>query len=165
MPYRLRIVSLVVMLGALAVSVGNAQTVSIDKSYYGTWKLNLAKSKYENVTPAKESVRTHEDRGGGFTLITTDAVNAQGAKTRSAYLYKPDGKEYPVAAANQTGFATISLIVVDPYSVTFTQKLDGKVTSTGTRVVSKDGKTMTIATKGTNAKGQATSTNAFYDKQ
>jgi hypothetical protein len=70
-----------------------------------------------------------------------------------------------LGAPNQSGFATIVLNAVDPYTVTFTQKLDGKVTSNGTRTVSKDGKTMTIATKGTNAQGQATSTNAFYDKQ
>jgi hypothetical protein len=97
-------------------------------------------------------------------LIITDTVSAQGAKARGACVYKPDGKEYPVAGPNQPGFATISLVAVDPYTVTFTQKLDGKTTGTGRRVVSKDGKTMTITTTGTNAQGQPSSTNTIWEK-
>jgi hypothetical protein len=60
---------------------------------------------------------------------------------------------------------TIALTAVDPYTVEFTQRADGKITSTGKRVVSKDGKSMTIETKGTNAQGQPTSTMAVWEKQ
>jgi hypothetical protein len=160
-----RTMGLALGLVACATAVAIAQMAAIDKSYMGTWKLNVAKSTYQPGPGPKESTRVHEDRGAGFVLISTDSVNAQGAKTHGAYVYKPDGKEYPVAGANQPGAATIALIAVDPLTVTFTQKLDGKVTSTGTRTVSKDGKTMTIVTKGTNAQGQPTNTSAFYDKQ
>jgi len=37
--------------------------------------------------------------------------------------------------------------------------------TTLTRVVSEDGKTMTVTVKGTNAQGQAVDTVAVYDKQ
>jgi len=37
--------------------------------------------------------------------------------------------------------------------------------SKGKRVVSKDGKVLTVTTKGTNAKGEATNNVAVYDKQ
>jgi hypothetical protein len=37
--------------------------------------------------------------------------------------------------------------------------------ATGTRVVSKDGKTLTITTKGTNAKGQAYTDVELFDKK
>ncbi len=150
--------------GVVAVAVAQTPT-AIDKAYMGTWKLNIAKSTYTPGPPPKEVTRIHEDRGGGFVLVITDGVNAQGVKTHGGYVYKPDGKEYPVAGLNQTGSATNSLVAVDPYTVTFTQKTDGKITGTGRRVVSKDGKTMTITTTGTNAQGQATSSTQMYDKQ
>lgn len=47
----------------------------------------------------------------------------------------------------------------------FTIKKAGKVTSTGTNVVSKDGKTFTQTLKGTNASGQPTSSVAVFEKQ
>jgi len=160
---RALVVSLAVA-ASLVVS-SSAQTSAIDKSYMGVWKLNLAKSKYEPGPGPKESTRTHEDRGGGFVLVMTDATNAQGAKTHAEYVYKPDGKDYPVAAKGQTAFGTINLRSVDPYTVEFTQKADGKAFSNGKRTVSKDGKTMTIETKGTNPQGQPTSSMQVWEKQ
>lgn len=41
----------------------------------------------------------------------------------------------------------------------------GKVVATGTRVISKDGKVLTVTTKGTNAKGQAASDVEVFDKR
>jgi hypothetical protein len=40
-------------------------------------------------------------------------------------VYKPDGKPYPVAGMNQTSVNTISLTIVDPYTVEFTQYANG----------------------------------------
>ena len=57
------------------------------------------------------------------------------------------------------------MTIVDPYTVTFTQYVDGKAVATGKRTVNKDGKTMIIETKGTNAQGQATSTYVLWEKQ
>ena len=138
---------------------------AIDKSYTGTWKANIAKSKYEPGPPPKESTRVHEDRGNGFWLITTDGVNAQGQKNHGAYTYKPDGKPYPQAGRNQTTVQTIVLTIVDPYTVNFTTYNDGKATGTGKRTINKDGKTMIIETKGTNAQGQPTSSYVVWEKQ
>ena len=81
------------------------------------------------------------------------------------YVYKPDGKDYPVAAKGQTAFGSINLKVVDPYTVEFTNKADGKAVATGKRTVSKDGKTMTIETRGTNQQGQPTHAMAVWEKQ
>lgn len=153
------------LVGLTAPAISGQAGAAIDKSYMGTWKLNVAKSKYQPGPAPKESTRIHEDRGSGFVLVITDTVNAQGQKTHGAYVYKPDGKEYPQAGLNQTTVQTIALIAVDPYTVTFTTKNDGKTTGTGKRVVAKDGKTMTIETKGTNAQGQPTSTFAVWERQ
>ena len=49
-----------------------------------------------------------------------------------------DGKEYPYKGSPL--WDTIALTRVDAQTVSFTQKKDGKIALTGTRVVSKDGK-------------------------
>jgi hypothetical protein len=160
-----RSLAVALIVAASLVVTSSAQTSVIDKSYFGTWKLNVTKSKYEPGPGPKESTRTHEDRGNGFVLIITEGTNAQGAKVSTQYVYKPDGKDYPVAAKGQTAFATINLKAVDPYTVEFTNKADGKAVATGKRTVSKDGRTMTIETKGTNQQGQPTSSMAVWEKQ
>jgi len=143
----------------------SAQSTAIDKSYMGTWKMNVAKSSAENATPPREQTRIHEDRGNGFVLVIQDTVNAQGQKAHVEYVYKPDGKDYPMAGLNQQGVVRIALKSVDPYTVTYQIKADGKVTTDGKRVVSKDGITMTIENTSTNAQGQRVHTIAFYEKQ
>jgi len=160
---------LAVALTLVAVVVLMAPIVSgqsvADKLYAGTWKANVAKSTYQPGPGPKESIRVHEDRGNGFWLITTDGINAEGQKNHGAYVYKPDGKPYPISGMNQTVVATITLTVVDPFTVQFTQLVNGKPVATGKRTVSKDGKTMMIETKGTNASGQPTSSNVLWEKQ
>ena len=138
---------------------------AIDKSYGGTWKANIAKSTYSPGPGPKESTRIHEDRGNGFWLITTDSVGPQGQKQHGAYVYKPDGKQYPQAGFNQTTVQTIALTAVDPYTVTFVVYVNGTQVATGKRTVSKDGKTMIIDQKGTNAQGQPTSSSVLWEKQ
>ena len=46
-----------------------------------------------------------------------------------------------------------------------TDKKGDKVVLTSTRVVSEDGKTMTVTTKGTNAQGQALDNVTIWEKQ
>ncbi len=166
MRYTSRVLAVCLILGGLTSRAVNSQAgAGIDKSYMGTWKANIGKSKYQPGPPPKQSTRVHDDRGNGFVLVTTDTVNAQGQKTHGAYVYKADGKQYPQAGLNQANVQTIALTAVDPYTVTFTTYVDGKAVSTGKRTVDKDGKTMIIETKGTNAQGQPTSSHVIWEKQ
>ena len=59
----------------------------------------------------------------------------------------------------------MALTGVDALTATFTNKQDGKVTTTGLRTVSKDGRTMTITTNGTNAQGQPMHNVAVWEKR
>ena len=61
--------------------------------------------------------------------------------------------------------STLSLKRIDPSTTEFTQKKGGKVVITGTRTTSKDGKMMTITTKGTNAKGQTVNDVEVFEKR
>ncbi|HUR34831.1 MAG TPA: hypothetical protein VM032_13610 [Vicinamibacterales bacterium] len=166
MKHVVRIVMLsLVVNGLIATALFAQSAAAIDKSYMGTWKLNVAKSKYEGSNPPREGTRIHEDRGNGFVLVIQDGVNSQGQKTHSEYVYKADGKDYPMAAPGQTSVQRIALKAVDPLTVTYQIKADGKVVTDGKRVVAKDGQTMTLENTGTNAQGQRVHSIAFYEKQ
>ena len=153
---------------ALAMVLANAPSLLAQdtaKEYFGTWRLNLSKSKFDPGPGPKELTRIHEDAGGGQVRVTTKAVNQQGTPGSTTYTYRGDGNDNPIKGG-QGGPAIIAITAVDPYTVTFTQKLaDGKVVSTGRRVLAKDGKTMTITATGTNAQGQKTSSTQVFEKQ
>jgi hypothetical protein len=151
------------MLLAASTHVGiTAQSAGIDKAYMGSWKLNVAKSKFVTSAPPKESTRTHDDRGSGFVIVTQDSVNAQGVRSRSAYTYKADGKPYPWAQLGATKLQTIALTAVDPFTVTFDVFQDGQLTAKGRRTLAKDGRTMTI--ESIDLQGKVGNVQ-FFDKQ
>jgi hypothetical protein len=149
---------LAVCLVAMSPLSGFAQT---DPSI-GTWKLNLAKSKFSPGPPPKDQTLTYEAVGEGIKL-TVKGTDGEGKPIDSQYTANFDGKDYPVTG--NPNWDTVSLKRIDAYTVEFTRKKAGKVVGTGTNVVSKDGKTRTITAEGVNAKGEKTSSTAVYDKQ
>ena len=128
----------------------------------GVWKLNLAKSKYEPGPPPKSNTRTYEYLGKGVEWTLTDTVDAQGNRTMAENIWRYDGKDYPTG--NAPGAFT-SYKNIDEYTMEYTQKLNGKVTAVITRTVSRDGKTMTHHTRGTNAQGQKVENTIVLEKQ
>ncbi len=60
---------------------------------------------------------------------------------------------------------SISYTQVNDRTLTLDNKKDGKSVVTGKIVVSKDGKTRTLTTKGKDAKGKTMTSTAVYDKQ
>ena len=128
----------------------------------GTWELNLAKSKYNPGPAPKNETRTYVVVGQDIKA-TSKSVGADGKPTTSQWTVNYDGKDRP--ATGSPDLDALSLKRIDALTTAFTQKRAGKVVSTGTRVISKDGKLMTIATKGTNAKGQAFNDVEVYDKR
>src|SRR5439155_988934 len=61
----------------------------------GTWKLNLAKSKFKTSTAPKSQVATIVSDGKDGVKLSVDVVNASGEKSTIAYTAQYDGKEYP----------------------------------------------------------------------
>ena len=128
----------------------------------GTWKANLAKSKYR-PGPAPKSATVRFAPAGQGIEVWTEGVGATGTTTATHYTASYDGKEYPITGSQTTD--TVSLRRIDRFTSERTDRKGGKVVATLTRVVAKDGKTMTITTKGTNAQGQAVNNVVVYDKQ
>ena len=156
--------SAVVVLGLLVI--GSAWVAGLGDPHLGTWKQNFAKSKSDPppAGPAPQSVtRTYEVFEGDGLKYTNVAVSADGKRTTTTYSAHLDGKDVPFLGS--PNFDTIALKRIDASSFDFTIKKAGKVTSTGTNAVSKDGKMFTQSLKGTNASGQPTSGVAVFEKQ
>jgi hypothetical protein len=74
-----------------------------------------------------------------------------------------DGKDYPI-----TRDPTRDVIFaerIDACTTRTTNKKNGKITTTSSRAVPKDGKTMTLTTTGTNAQGQPVNNVMVCDRQ
>jgi hypothetical protein len=128
----------------------------------GTWELNVAKSKYSPGPAPKSETRTYVVSGQDIKA-TSKGVDGAGKPTAGEWAINYDGKDRP-----QTGnpdAETLSLKRVDALTTEFTQKRAGKAVMTGTRIISRDGKVMTITTKGTNATGQTINDVAVFEKR
>jgi hypothetical protein len=128
----------------------------------GTWKLNEAKSK---ITPgtAKNTMVVYQDATGGKVKITTDGVDGAGKPTHAEWTGNFDGKDYPVTGDPTSDMR--SYTKVDDRTLDFAVKKGGKVTVTGHVSVSADGKSRTVNTSGTTAKGKKFRNTSVYDKQ
>ena len=128
----------------------------------GTWELNVAKSKYSPGPAPKSETRTYVVSGQDIKA-TSKGVDSAGQPTAGEWTINYDGKDRP-----QTGNPdadTLSLKRIDAFTTEFTQKRAGKVVITGTRIISRDGKVMTITTKGTNATGQTINDVGVFEKR
>jgi hypothetical protein len=128
----------------------------------GTWNLNLAKSKY-NPGPAHKSVMTKFEPAGNGVKNTTEFVGGDGRKGVATYVASYDGKDAPIKGSPLAD--SVSLMRKDAATIVRTDKKDGKVVQTMTRVVAKDGKSMTVEIKGKNAKGEPFDNLLWFDKQ
>jgi hypothetical protein len=128
----------------------------------GTWQLNLSKSTFTPGPAPKTVTRTYSQSGQSITLVIK-TVGADGKETTTQATYQLDGKDYPVTGTPDVD--SLSGTRVDSNTVKFTQKKAGKAVSTGTRTVSKDGKTLTFKAKGTTAKGEKFENVGVFDKQ
>jgi len=152
------VVTLGIVLGAGIVCV----SAQAGDPRIGTWKLNVEKSKF-SPGPAPQSQTVKVEAAGEGEKAITEGINAAGAATKTEYTAQYDGKNYPLTGSQNAD--TVSLKRIDARTTVRTDKKGENVVTTLTRVVSEDGKTMTVTVKGTNAQGQAVDTVAVYDKQ
>jgi hypothetical protein len=152
------VLALGVVLGA---DIANLSAQTSDPRI-GTWKLNVAKSK-NSPGPAPQSLTVKVEPSGQGEKVTTEFVNADGTRTTTEYTANFDGKDYPLTGSQIAD--TVSLKRSNARTTVRTDKKGGKVAQTLRRIVSNDGKTMTVTTKGTNAQGQTVNNVAVFEKQ
>ena len=151
---------LVVCLGSALALAG--VTHAADREV-GTWKINLAKSKYSPPELApKSAVVKIESVENGIKVIV-DTVDSTGKSVHYDYSVKYDGKDYPVKGdLNRDATAAKK---IDDDTLEQVSKKDGKVTTTNRIVVSRDGMSRTQTTTGTDARGRTIDNVVFWDRQ
>src|SRR5579864_5594103 len=127
----------------------------------GTWKLNEAKSKIATGAPKNNTV-TYEAAGDSIK-VTIDGTAPDGSATHSEWTGKFDGKDYPSTGNPNEDMRSAKQVNDRTWDVT--SKKDGKVVLTAHVVLAPDGKTRTVTTHTTDAKGKKVTSVAVYDKQ
>jgi hypothetical protein len=131
--------------------------------FTGTWKVNLAKSKYDpaNLAPKSDATKVEPIEGG--LKFTNDGVDAAGKPTHGEWSGKFDGKDNPIKG--DPGRDTAALKKIDDYTYEVISKKAGKVTTTNRIVFSRDGKSRTQTITGTNSQGQKINNTVVSDRQ
>jgi hypothetical protein len=144
----------------VCIGAGIAQTPD---PMHGTWKLDVAKSKY-SPGPAPKSSTLNIEAAGTGRKVSVETVAADGTAITWGYTGNFDGKDIPITGTNPDA-DTIVLRRLSPTSTQTVWKKDGKVTITNTLTVSPDGQTLTIVSTGTNAKGQKVNNTQVFERQ
>jgi hypothetical protein len=127
----------------------------------GTWTLNVAKSKYSPGPTPKSGTVTFSAAGQAVKAVV-DLLGPDGSKIHWEYTATLDGKPAPV-----TGNPDGDMVVAkrpNPNTIETSYTLKGKPTTVNTRVVSADGKTLTVTSTGTNAQGQKVNNHQVFEK-
>ncbi len=148
------------ILAALAgLSIGAAVCLAADPNM-GTWKLNEEKSKMGG--PARNNSVVYE-AAGDSVKVTVDGVLADGTPAHNEWTGKFDGKDYAVTGDPNSDMRAYKR--VDDRTMQLTVKKGGKTMTTGRIKVAADGKSRTVTTTTTDAKGKKITSTAVYDKQ
>jgi hypothetical protein len=127
----------------------------------GTWKLNEAKSKF--APGATKNNTVVYEAAGDNVKVTVDGTDKDGKSAHNEWTGKFDGKDYPVTGDPNTDARAYKR--TNDRTLEMTGMKDGKAVTTGTIVVSADGKTRTVHTTATDSTGKKQKSTAVYDKQ
>lgn len=147
----------------ICITITTLGALAADNSL-GTWKRNMEKSHASVSSNPVKSVQMIREASEGGVKVTNTGVREDGTAAQWSYTAKYDGKEYPVTG--NVPFDTISIKQADANTfTTVLKKVGGKYHTTGRAVISEDGKTYTLKSKGTNEDGKPFSQTIVYEKQ
>ncbi|HLW25876.1 MAG TPA: hypothetical protein VKT22_16095 [Steroidobacteraceae bacterium] len=153
----MRKIVMTALLGTLLLGTTALAADAVD----GTWKLNVAKSKFSGTAP-QSGTRVYTEGAGGTTL-DQKLIGADGKEMSLHVTLAYDGKPHPISGNPDADSGTAKAI--NAHTTDFTLTKGGKVVGTVHRVVSADGKTLTVHNKGTHADGTAYDDTLVFDKQ
>jgi hypothetical protein len=124
----------------------------------GVWKLNPEKSNMR-IPPDAVEIRQYSMRPDGF-LVGLLITGTPQAYHSLQFVARRDGKDYPeysdqniadMVAAGKPTPRTYAERMIDEDTTEWIDKIDGRVTAQGKKIVSKDRKTLTITVDGSPA--------------
>jgi hypothetical protein len=154
-------------IATVAVAVGLCAPLAaadqLPSGFFGTWKLNVEKTKADSGADPKDQTVTIERRGESFAL-TIDVDNGDGTRNRTTRTAALDGKDVTVQGITNPAVRE-AFTRVDDRTFQRVLKLNGQVRNTLKLTVSADGKTVTAVTSGTGADGKPFHATSLLDKQ
>jgi len=157
--------------GSAVLAVASLLLAAQTNSMVGTWKLNVADSKFSSAAPPKSATRTVEAQTDGLS-VSYEFVASEGSITKYSYTANFDAKDYPISGSGTNwredmvgGAESIALRRAGSNAYAGALKKSGNVVMTTKTVLSKDGKVTTITRNGVDAKGQPTKEVSIWDKQ
>jgi len=130
--------------------------------HVGTWKLNVAKSKF-NPGPAPKGftvIIQAQDDGVKYVLNGTEA---DGKAMHQEWAVKYDGKDYPITGDPTSD--TYAFRKVDAKTYDVVGKKGGKAVVKIREVFSTDGRSITVTEEGKNEKGEGFKNVFIVEKQ
>ena len=148
---------------AVATALQQAGLAQSADPLIGTWKLNLAKSKYSPGPPPRSNTVIFEAVGQGLRA-TAEGIDAEGKPTKAVFgPWFSDGKSYPITGS--PAFDAASYKQVNASTSESTRTKAGRVVQTTTLVLSADGKSFTFTATGVDEKGQQINNVSVWEKQ
>jgi hypothetical protein len=131
-------------------------------AFLGQWEMDPAENRYEAGQPPLSGSYTIEPDGDTYRFLMA-WTNAEGQPFEMEYRTTPDGVAYPyenpdVADTNKT-------TRVDAFTLDTETMKDGKSIATGRRVLSPDGRTMTIVQSGVRPDGTSFKNLSLYRRK
>ena len=129
----------------------------------GTWRVDLAKSKYNPADLAPKSVTVRSSAVGKGLNVVVDVVDFTGKPLHYEYTAMYDGRDVPVKG--DPGRDTTAMKRIDDLTFEQTNKKDGKTTTVSRYVYTRDGKSRTQTTTGMNLQGQKINNTVVWIRQ
>jgi len=148
---------------AAILLLATAMASDFTDPFVGKWVLNPSLSKFPGGTCPKRMVIRMESAGQGIHY-RSDAIYANGATAHSEYTADYNGKP-SLVMGNHGMLLPVSLQRSNPRLVLASYTKGFEVVATSRRVVSKDGRRMTILTMSKDRTGAQVRTVGVYEKQ
>jgi len=154
-------VRLAVLIALVGVALHVPARAQAPTQLFGTWKLNLAKSKYSPGPPPKSMTIVYGAAGFGMKIVV-DVAPAEGAAQHWEMSPTYDGQDHKVTGNPEAD--TISIRRISDTKGESTFKKAGKVTVVNVRTLAPDGRSMTIESTGTTPDGKPRHDVAVFEK-
>jgi hypothetical protein len=149
--------ALAFMLFSAMFAVGTAYAAD---PIVGSWKLNVAKSTFNPGPAPKSGARVYSESAGLYTL--DQKITGADGKENTLHVQYRDGQE--VKTPGGTVDSTVAK-KMDANTWDFDVKMGGKVVGHVHRVVSPDGKVLTVHNTGQQGNNAAADDTMVFDKQ
>jgi hypothetical protein len=143
----------------LWMAVPTLLLTAADSPFVGTWKIDVNKSKFAKGTPSYFDATVQIEAAGSNRLKSTGyGTDNEGLAGGLGFNCTLDGTPCPVVssvpARSASTVDTITLKLVNERSLTAVGMNHGKPVYTDQRIISTDGRMMTITRKGSTADGK-----------